>query len=201
MQKGNYLLIAIVIVFSTVLFLLKENNVPQDDNNIKNLAIKLDGIEKKVEEIKISISRLESNQTANINTGNFRRDNLPKQIPDERAINSPHNSLNLARVPHSVFPKSAEGNGAVPPPIAWINTLSPEKKSAVTEVFRQSSDNLRKKFSEISAEERSDITVVSALVEDNNEDIKRKMSTILTGEEYDLFINSLPAAPFSNRNK
>lgn len=203
MQKGNYFLIVIVIVFSTLLLYFKENNSPQHDIIIKNLSIKLDDIEKKIEEIKISIGRVESHQyqKANTNTGNFRRDNLAKQIPDERVLNSPHASPSLARVPPSAFPKPADGNEAPPPPIAWINNLSPEKRSAVTEVFRQSSDNLRKKISEISPEERSDITVVSVLVEDNNEDVKRKMSTILTGEEYDLFINSLPAAPFSNRNK
>jgi PIN domain nuclease of toxin-antitoxin system len=200
MLKKNYIMIAIIALLLSLLY-FKESPMIKDSNDI--ISVKLSEIENKIEEIKVSISKIESYQyqsSTNNYIENFKKDNVAKPKLNDRV---PHNfqaSLSLGKNPQFSFPNQKEGPGALPPPLAWINDLAPEKRHAVIEIFKDSSNDLRMKIAEMNPGDRGDIARMSFLVEDANEGIKRKMNSLLTDHEYEQFLNSLPES-FMNKVK
>jgi hypothetical protein len=115
----------------------------------------------------------------------------PKAVPSTRqfAIN-----------PAPALP-NVEGIGKMPigfDPTAWIRELSEEKRGQVENAFAEHAACVRERTSRLTRGERDrqiDGETMQQIWEDCDHGLKGTLRTVLSGEEYERFLSSLPPAP------
>jgi len=80
-------------------------------------------------------------------------------------------------------------------PVDWIQELSEETRDQVDEIFREQASILREKMAMASEEGLPPLDKLQTIMEENNQEVKNKLKSILNEEEYRNFLDSLPQPP------
>jgi hypothetical protein len=80
-------------------------------------------------------------------------------------------------------------------PVDWIQWLSEETRDQVNEIFREQASMLREKMALASEEGLPPLEKLQTIMEENNQELKNKLKSILNEEEYRNFLDSLPKPP------
>lgn len=102
--------------------------------------------------------------------------------------------------PSAGMPSAREGMPFQPPPIAhpagdWIQGLTENKRLQVNEIFREQSNVLKEKMAAVSGGAPPPLDKLQTFMEENTQELKIKLRSILNEEEYQSFLASLPPQP------
>jgi hypothetical protein len=80
-------------------------------------------------------------------------------------------------------------------PLGWMQGLSEDKRNQVDEVFQEQAVILRQKMTAASSDGFPPPDKLHIIMQENDQEIKQKLKSILNEEEYQGFLDTLPTPP------
>jgi hypothetical protein len=112
---------------------------------------------------------------------------------------SPAGSISSPSSPSAGTPSAREGMPFKPPPTMhhgdWLQALTEDKRAQVNEIFQEQANILREKVAAASGEGPPPLDKLQTLMEENTQEVKNKLQSILNEEEYRSFLDSVPKPP------
>lgn len=151
-----------------------------------------------------------SNSSAKaINQLTSRIDQLQEEISDlKNSIDALAKQKTSSFPPAKSFPPPAgmQGGGMpfpppgnVPNPLGWLEKLPDYKKSRVQEAFKENAAMVRERIKTLPGG-MSNRQQASEIIKQGNEDLNDRIEQILSPEEYEEYLRSMPALPPSPNN-
>jgi t-SNARE complex subunit (syntaxin) len=133
-------------------------------------------INKKIDKLDLSIAKLGQNLES---TKNKREEKLTAAPP----INSPSPiGLDDDRKP-------------MEKPTDWLSGLDSGTRVRVNNIFKQNASRMREAMKNIGSIENTDRKTMQEIFEGNQESLKNELKEVLSPEDYERFLNSLPPPP------
>lgn len=150
------------------------------------LAIKesINQINKKIDKLDVSIAKLNQN----IEAVSIQREEKLK----EAVVGFPKNLPN----PPPAMGLQNERQQPMENPTAWLSDLDKDTRTRIDNVFKQNALRMRETIKNMGVSpENMDREAMQEMIESNQESLKNELKKVLSPEDYEKFLKSLPAPP------
>jgi septal ring factor EnvC (AmiA/AmiB activator) len=148
------------------------------------LAIKesINQINKKIDKLDVSIAKLNQN----IEAFSIQRDEKLKEVGSPKNLPNPPPAMGLQN----------ERQQPMENPTAWLSDLDKDTRIRIDTVFKQNALRMRETIKNMGASpENMDREAMQEMIESNQESLKNELKKVLSPEDYEKFLKSLPTPP------